>query len=115
LDLCDQDTRLDDGVFERFSVHEFQECVDRTSLKACSSLKDSIETLPDQKHSCECKSTDTNAVSMKCKNGCSLCNKRGNICAREKKIWNAVLLPVRALPEKDFLSKRGNLCPFQFV
>jgi hypothetical protein len=74
LDLCDQDLRVDDGIFERFSVHEFQECVDRRH----QSFKDFIETFPDRNHSCECESTDTDtdAASMKCENGCALYNRQ---------------------------------------
>jgi hypothetical protein len=44
LDLCDATLKVEDGIFERFSIEEFQECVDRTpSNGVCGTAQD----LPD--------------------------------------------------------------------
>lgn len=48
LDLCQTDIRVETGIFERFSIEEFQQCLDRTPANGVCQSHVAVTTLPYQ-------------------------------------------------------------------
>jgi hypothetical protein len=48
LDLCESDIRVETGIFERFSIEEFNECMDRTPTNGVCDTNLPITAMPHQ-------------------------------------------------------------------